>query len=126
MASPGALIQETVWLGDIPIATLRPNGASVAIYYVQTDHLNTPIRVTRPSDNALIWTWYTSPFGTDAANENPSGAGAFKYDLRFAGQLYNPQAGLHYNYFRDYDPYTGRYVESDPIGLKGASLSTYA
>ena len=32
---------------------------------------------------------------------------------------------MFYNYFRDYDPVTGRYVESDPIGLKGGSLSTY-
>jgi RHS repeat-associated protein len=32
----------------------------------------------------------------------------------------------HYNYFRDYDPAVGRYVESDPIGLSGGSFSTYA
>jgi uncharacterized protein RhaS with RHS repeats len=32
----------------------------------------------------------------------------------------------HYNYFRDYDPQTGRYIESDPIGLGGGSYSTYA
>jgi len=42
------LIQETVWLGDIPVGTLRPSGSS---YYVHTDQLNTPRQVTRPSDN---------------------------------------------------------------------------
>src|SRR3954471_22864323 len=47
----GALIEETVWLGHIPIATLRPNGATVAIDYVHSDALNTPREVTRPSDN---------------------------------------------------------------------------
>lgn len=36
------------------------------------------------------------------------------------------QESLLYNYFRDYDPDTGRYVESDPIGLLGGSYSTYA
>jgi RHS repeat-associated protein len=47
------------------------------------------------------------------------------YNLRLAGQVFDGQAGLHYNYFRDYDPATGRYVESDPIGLKGG-VNTYA
>jgi RHS repeat-associated protein len=115
----GALIEETVWLGDIPVATLRPNGSTVSIYYVHTDQLNTPRQVTRPSDNAQVWTWFSDPFGTDAANANPSGAGTFAYNLRFAGQIFDGQAGLHQNYMRDYDPAVGRYVESDPIGLKG-------
>lgn len=120
----GTLIQETVWLGDIPVATLRPSGMSVAIYYVHADHLNTPIRVTRPSDNKLMWTWYASPFGTETPNENPASGGTFKYNLRFAGQLYDSHAGLHQNYFRDYDPAIGRYAESDPIGIDGG-LNTY-
>jgi RHS repeat-associated protein len=37
-----------------------------------------------------------------------------------------PRGRTHYNYFRDYDPQTGRYIESDPIGLYGGSFSTYA
>ena len=45
------LIEETVWLGDIPVATLRPNGVTVSIYYVHSDQLNSPRQVTRPSDN---------------------------------------------------------------------------
>jgi hypothetical protein len=69
----GNLIEETVWLGDIPVATLRRNGGSVSIYYVHSDQLNTPRQVTRPSDNAQMWSWFSDPFGTDAANENPLG-----------------------------------------------------
>ena len=48
------------------------------------------------------------------------------YNLRFPGQYYDAETGLSQNWNRDYDPIVGRYVESDPIGLNGGSLSTYA
>jgi RHS repeat-associated protein len=122
----GGLIQETVWMGDIPVATLRPNGSAVDIYYVHTDHLNTPRRITRPSDAAIVWRWDSDPFGTTSADEDPDGDQTeFVYHLRFPGQYLDEETGLHYNYFRDYDSVTGRYVESDPIGLRGG-LNTYA
>jgi len=124
--SAGALIQETVWLGDIPVATLRPHtGGGVDIYYVHTDQLNTPRLVTRPSDNKQMWTWFSDPFGTTAPNSNPAGGGTFIYNLRFAGQLYDSQAGLRQNWHRDYDAAVGRYIESDLIGLHGG-INTYA
>jgi RHS repeat-associated protein len=123
----GALIQETVWLSDLPVATIRPDGASSVIaYYVHPDHLGTPRAVTRPSDNALVWKWEnTEPFGNSLPDENPSGLGVFAYNLRFPGQYFDSESGKHYNYLRDYDPSIGRYVESDPIGLKGG-INTYA
>jgi RHS repeat-associated protein len=71
-----------------------------------------------------MWTWNSDPFGTDAANPNPAGAGAFAYNLRFPGQLFDGQAGLHFNGNRDYDPAIGRYSESDPIRLDGG-VGTY-
>lgn len=124
----GTLIQETVWLGDIPVAVLQPNGSGgVNVFYVHTDHLNTPRRISRPSDNAILWRWDADPFGTSAANEDPDGDNnLFAYHLRFPGQYFDPETGLHYNYMRDgYDPASGRYTQSDPIGLKGG-LNTYA
>jgi len=122
--STGGLIEETVWLGDIPVATLRPNGATVSIYYVHSDQLNTPREVTRPSDNTPMWTWNSDAFGTDAANPNPAGAGTFAYNLRFPGQLFDGQAGLHDNWLRDYDPAVARYAQSDPIGID-AGINTF-
>jgi RHS repeat-associated protein len=126
----GQLIQETVWLDDLPIATLRPTGTGtptpIAVHYVHADHLGSPRAVTRPADNQLLWQWdNTDPFGNNAANENPAGLGTFRYNLRFPGQYYDAETGTHYNYFRDYDPAVGRYEQSDPIGLRGG-LNTYA
>ncbi|NJD25589.1 MAG: RHS repeat-associated core domain-containing protein, partial [Betaproteobacteria bacterium] len=63
-------------------------------------------------------------FGANPANENPAGLGAFAFNLRFPGQLFDAETGTHYNYFRDYDPAIGRYIESDPIGLEGG-INTY-
>ena len=45
----------------------------------------------------------------------------FAFNLRFPGQYLDTETGLHYNYFRDYEPVVGRYVESDPIGLRGGA-----
>jgi RHS repeat-associated protein len=123
--SGGALVQETVWMGDVPIATLRPNGSSISTYYIHTDQLNAPRVITQPSGNAIAWRWDTDPFGTVAPNQNPASLGTFISNPRFPGQYYMAETGLFYNYFRDYDPQTGRYVESDPIGLYGGSYSTY-
>ncbi|HPF26762.1 MAG TPA: RHS repeat-associated core domain-containing protein, partial [Steroidobacteraceae bacterium] len=123
-SATGTLVQETIWLGDIPVATLRPKTGGYDIFYVHTDHLNTPRRVTRPSDNKLRWRWDPTPFGEGAPNENPQALGVFKYHLRFPGQYFDIETNLAYNYFRDYDSAIGRYVESDPIGLKGG-ISTF-
>ena len=117
----GSLIQETVWLGDIPVATLRPSGGGgVSHFYVHADHLNTPRRISRPSDDIVVWRWDSDPFGTSAVDEDPDGdSNLFAYNQRFPGQYLDRETELHYNYFRDYDPSTGRYVERDPAGRWG-------
>ena len=74
-----------------------------------------------------MWRWdQQEPFGGNPADEDPdANSVAFDLPLRLPGQRYDQETGLHYNYFRDYDPSIGRYGESDPIGLRGG-LNTYA
>lgn len=124
----GVPIQEIVWLGDIPVASIRANesGSGVGVFYIHTDHLNTPRKITRPTDSAIVWRWDSDPFGNGAPNEDADGNSLYvAFNLRFPGQYFDSETGLHYNYYRDYDPATGRYVESDPIGLDGGT-NTYA
>ena len=127
---------ETLWLGDTPIAILKrrtgssdggPGGGGtptawsglpaggVDVYFIHPDHLDTP-RVVVNASNAPVWRWDSAPFGDTAANENPTaGIPSFTYNLRFPGQQYDRETGTHYNYFRDYEAGTGRYVQSDPV-----------
>ncbi|MGH6839980.1 MAG: RHS repeat-associated core domain-containing protein, partial [Methylocella sp.] len=110
----GNLLQETVWLGDLPVSVRQPGGR----FYIAPDHLGSPHQITDAS-GAAVWLWHHDPFG----RSEPSGA--FTYDLRFPGQFFDQSTKLHYNYFRDYDPRLGRYIESDPIGLD-SGVNTYA
>jgi RHS repeat-associated protein/uncharacterized repeat protein (TIGR02543 family) len=122
----GQLLQEILWLGDLPVAVLKPSAAAIPdLYYIHADHLGTPRKITRPTDNQAVWMWESEAFGASLSEQNPSGLGTFVFNLRFPGQYYDVETGLHYNYFRDYDPSTGRYSESDPIGLNGG-INTYA
>jgi RHS repeat-associated protein len=110
----GVVVEETVWLGDLPVGVLHSSGG----FAIAPDHLGTPHQITNASGQA-VWLWDHDPFG----NGDPSGT--LTYNLRFPGQFYDRNTKLHYNYFRDYDPRKGRYIESDPIGLAGG-INTYA
>ncbi|MES2296810.1 MAG: Ig-like domain-containing protein [Pseudomonadota bacterium] len=103
--------------------TVTVTGVPSQVYYVFADQINTPKLVT-DSNGAPVWQMDNDPFGANLPNENVSGQ-TFTYNQRFPGQYYDKETGLHYNDFRDYDPQTGRYLESDPIGLYGG-LNTYA
>ncbi|WP_277344257.1 RHS repeat domain-containing protein, partial [Metapseudomonas otitidis] len=116
-----------VWLDDLPIAQidLAYNFAgtvvdSTTLTYLHSDHLNTPRLATNQGGN-LVWSWPSDAFGVGQPNNHGS---TIDVILRFPGQIADAHSELFYNYFRDYDPETGRYVESDPIGLKGG-LNTY-
>lgn len=124
-ASTGSFA-EYFWLDDTPVAVLRFDVATASggLYYIHTDHLNAPVAVV-DLNSQLRWQWLREPFGATAPNTNPAGLGAFSFNLRFPGQFADSETGLSYNYFRDYDASTGRYVQSDPIGLAGG-INTYA
>jgi RHS repeat-associated protein len=119
----GTAIQEFIWLDNLPVGVV----AGGQLLHIQPDHLGTPRKVVQ-SNNTVVWDWpiLNNPFGEAAPNQDPDANGIpFTLNLRFPGQYYDAETGLHYNYFRDYEPGTGRYVESDPIGL-GDDFATYS
>ena len=94
------LIEETVWMDDTPVAVIQPSGSTVAFYYIHADHLDTPRKITRPSDNGLMWRWDPDTFGSLQPNSNPAGLGAFTYNLRFPGMYFMNESWLFTNGFR--------------------------
>ena len=107
--------KEYLWLNGRPLARIDNQ---TSLYYYHVDHLGTPQSMTN-STGAVVWKGDYEPFGKAAVKVS-----TVENNLRFPGQYFDRETGLHYNYFRDYEPTTGRYVESDPIGLAGG-VNTY-
>ncbi len=110
------LIREYIWAGGMIVGVVE-NGT---LYFVRTDHIGRPVFAT---DDAGVKVWEATylPFGGVHTSTGPNSA------LRFPGQWFQSETGLHQNWMRDYDPTTGRYMQADPLGLvDGASIYGYA
>lgn len=110
-------IREYIYLAGQPIALLSSQLNS-KVLQIHSDHLGTPRAVT-DKDNAVLWRMEGDQFG----NVSPQ-ISTIKMPLRHAGQYHDSETGLFYNWYRFYDPKSGRYVTSDPIGLQGGT-NTY-
>jgi RHS repeat-associated protein len=110
-----------------PLALVHGNAQqdNIKLYWYQNDHLGTPIALTGSLGDTLYECQYNA-YGqiinetyhqddTQALPDNP---------LRFQGQYYDEETGLHYNLNRYYDPFTGRYITQDPLGIQGG-LNSY-
>jgi RHS repeat-associated protein len=109
---------------------IRYTAANDNLFYLHTDHLGSVVAVSSNSTKSKVWQRRdfdigASPFGLDVLpNGEKLHDGLFKMPLRFPGQYYDQETGTNYNYYRDYDASTGRYIQSDPIGLNGG-MNTY-
>ena len=128
----GKPVTEMIYFGTTPISVLKQAGQasnatlSVLVGNVYADQTDTPRVVTQNIDEAVLWRWDSGEaFGTSSPSENPSGLGTYKLNLRFPGQIIDAETSTFYNGHRNYGPRTGRYMQSDPIGL-GGGFNTYA
>ena len=116
-----ASAKDYVYMDNTPVAQIDMGLTTETVTYLHTDHLNTPRRATNQAGE-VVWAWDGDAFGQTLANEDPINSGTTTaINLRFAGQYFDQETALHYNYFRYYDPSSGRYVTSDPIGLDGGA-----
>ncbi|NWC88518.1 RHS repeat protein [Pseudomonas reactans] len=103
-----------------PLAMLEGFGPKeIKPYHYQLDHLGTPQELTA-SDGQIVWSAHYRAYGEitrlDIAKiDNP---------LRFQGQYFDQESGLHYNRHRYYNPDIGRYLTPDPVKLAGG-INTY-
>ncbi len=115
-----------IWLDGLPIAQIQEgfladgthDPSSTEITFLVSDHLGTP-RLGMDNSGQEVWRMRSDAFGRTAITSSGP-----VVRLRFPGQINYGYAGIYYNYYRDYDSNTGRYLESDPIGLSGG-LNTY-
>ena len=116
----GTTRRDYVAIGGLPVAVVD-GGTATTIGFVTADGLGSPRAVTSTA-GAVIWNWPYSlnPFGENRAVS----ASGYVLNLRLPGQYADGEAGLKYNMHRSFDAATGRYLQSDPMGLQ-AGTNTY-
>ena len=122
----GRLLEETdahgvaqadyIYLDGRPVATIAPS--TKAVYFLQDERLGTP-QLATDSNQQMAWSATYLPFG-----QTSSVQGMITQNLRLPGQHFDSESGWNHNGFRDYAQDWGRYLQTDPIGLKGG-LNTY-
>ncbi|WP_387468463.1 RHS repeat-associated core domain-containing protein, partial [Photorhabdus sp. RM323S] len=117
-----------------PLASIVTRGARHNYYWYHTDINGAPLEVTN-EEGKIAWAGKYRLFGeldgsplayfTDPALSSTDYD--FRQNLRYAGQYFDNETGLHFNTFRYYAPETGRFITPDPIGLAGGlNLYQYA
>ena len=108
---------QTIYQPDsfVPLAQIHDG----KLHHLHTDHLGTPLEASNDAGQ-IVWKVTYKTWGNVVLEEFSE---EVRQDtapkLRFQGQYFDAETGLHYNRFRYYDPGVGRFVNQDPIGLEG-------
>ena len=118
-AGGGSPLRDYVYQNGNLLA-IKLYGDHAGIYYVICDHLGTPQLIVNTS-GTVVWKAAYQSFGKAQILIE-----TITCNIRFKGQYFDAETGLHYNWHRFYNPKTGNYLTPDPIGLEGGiNLWTY-
>ncbi len=122
--------QDPLWNGEQRNSVVPPAFGRKEMAFYQCDHLGTPQELT-DHEGVVAWSaqykaWGEAREAREAISEAGRRAGV-RNPIRFQGQYFDEETGLHYNRFRYFDPVSGQFVSEDPIKLKGGlNLRLYA
>ncbi len=120
----GITLKDYIYLGKQPVAVVTGAVGQSTISYIHTDSLYTPRRITN-SSGKVVWSWDSDAFGQTAADTDPDGDGvSFELNLRFTGQYFDSETGLHNSSNKYYDPNIGRYITTNTAEI-GGGLNKY-
>lgn len=120
--------EDFVWVEDEPMGLVRwtkevgsgggGGSGTPAFTWIHTDQLAMTDTPATPASAKTVWRASHEPFGLAAVQTDPDGDGTHvSLDLRFPGQVFDAESGLHQNFLRTYDPSSRRYLEPDPAGI---------
>ncbi|BBA40862.1 MULTISPECIES: RHS repeat-associated core domain-containing protein [Burkholderia] len=106
---------------DDPLQRLPERVGEAHAFYYHCDQIGTPQLLT-DDEGDVVWEASYKAWGEarEVIARASKAAGIVPRNLlRFQGQQFDDETGLHYNRYRYYDPNSGRFVSKDPIGLVG-------
>ncbi|QIO07849.1 hypothetical protein G8D99_01590 [Acinetobacter lanii] len=112
---PYSIYKDPVWKTET--RKQRTELERVAFYHC--DQVGTPQSLSNELEEC-VWSIRQSTWGRAEEISQPNPDNPFEQtEIRFQGQYYDEETGLHYNRYRYYEPHSARYISKDPIGLQG-------
>lgn len=116
----GRILQQYLYLNDKPIAVIDSRTRDTQLVALHTDRRGAPVAASN-ENGKVIWQASYNAWGQarlqKVTSQQAANDSVFNLDLRLPGQWEDRATHLHYNYQRDYDPGTGRYLTPDPLGF---------
>lgn len=126
--SQNGMVTEYVWGPGGPLLAITGTGSQEPrIHVIGIDHLGTPIRAWSTETGDSTWAADHEVFGKATAYlPHEQSSPAIDISLRYPGQYFDAETGLHYNRWRYYSPTMGRYTRPDPLGERRAGTGGYS